>query len=169
MAVPIALQRVRFKRCPQCGDVVILTSVVCPTCDRSFQTTGHYRDELRGRSNRWESASPYLFSFGSQFEFNEPAYTGPQPMPDKKPIAFAALGLAPVGMFINQQSKKAVLATLAIAVILAALYFTMPPNMVGRIAATMVVFAIYVVGLIDVIGIATRHADNEQIGDWDWF
>ena len=166
---------VRFKRCPQCGDVVLITSPICPCCDRHFQTVAFLKAYPQSYgATLFATASPYGYAGAavdpSDFYINGSKTTKRSADTEVRvmPIVLAVIDLAWLGMILNKQVGKGILTSAAWICWLVGL-FLYGHTQVGFLVTTLVGIGGYIVGLADVICIAARRSRAEPVGDWDWF
>jgi|GEM_PF-6792350 len=160
---------VRYKRCPQCASVVLMTAEICPTCDRHFQTTGDMKRQTNsyGQTPSWATASPY-----NAYQPTDPKnsfFEVEQGKVQFGPIILAAIGLGCFGMMLNHQFAKGlvVLGLYILTFVATAALHAAPSAML--ITWLIVGVGGYTVSLIDVICIAQRYARGETVGEWQWF
>src|SRR5579862_3475404 len=98
---------IRFKRCPRCGDVVLITSPICPCCDRHFQTVAFLKAMPQSYgATLFATASPFSYA-GSTTDPSD-FYVSGTPKPKRSvdtevramPIAVAVIDLAWLGMIL---------------------------------------------------------------------
>src|SRR5579862_7286931 len=107
---------VRYKRCPQCGTVVLMTMAICPVCDRHFQTTAPFSKGSSASTAAWATASPYSYAgavdtYGVQpqaFVQREAGKT------DWIPFSMALIGLPWLGIILNHQFAKGMVVLVAL-------------------------------------------------------
>jgi hypothetical protein len=152
LAPAFAAVRVRFKRCPECGDVTLLSAPICSCCDRAFVTTSRYvRKAHYVQSVPSLIPSPYLYDGANDFAvLSQKPATRVQDRQSYNALAiFAALaGLGWAGMMLNGQARE----------VPVLLLFTCVAGIGG-----------YLVGVLDVICISNRLRKNEDVSEWDWF
>lgn len=158
---------VRYKRCPQCGTVVLMTMAICPVCDRHFQTTAPY---ARSATTSWTTQSPYSYAgTGDGFAMHPQALTHRESgQLDWMPIIMAALFLPWLGMILNHQFAKGTVVLLAMIGIVACIFLGLNSPLL-LLTGVLGAIAAYVIGLLDVYSIAQRFARGEDVREWDWF
>jgi hypothetical protein len=164
---------VRFKRCPQCGAVVLMTAEICPTCDRHFQTTGDMKRQSASFSNpTWATANPYGFEQDTAYQpatVSNSFFEVEQGKVQYGPILLAAVGLGFFGMMLNHQFTKGLLVLGIYLLTIAAVATLHLAPAVSMITYLIVFVGGYTVSLIDVIGIAQKYARGETVREWEWF
>jgi hypothetical protein len=165
--------RVRFKRCPECGDVTLLSAPICSCCDRAFVTTSRYvRKAHYVQGVPSLIPSPYLYDGANDFAvLSQKPATKVQDRQSYNALAiFAAFaGLGWAGMMLNGQKTK------GLAVLVAFAAWLVCAAIVARESPVLLLFTCvagaggYLVGVLDVICISNRLRKNEDVSEWDWF
>jgi hypothetical protein len=171
---------VRFKRCPECGDVSLMSAPICSCCDRSYVTTARFTRKkvtfepmamTMAMSGSSTAASPYMYNSRGDFVVvgQHSRSAADEDRYNEYSVIAASLGLGWLGMILNGQRAKGVVVLTLFLVWLACSVF------VARGSQELLLFSIvagvggYLVALVDVIGIANKLKSREKVGDWDWF
>jgi uncharacterized OB-fold protein len=165
--------QVRYKRCPKCGTVVLMSMAICPVCDRHFQTTAGLSNQTQVSTSGWATASPYSYAGAVDASF-APVQPGAlvnrqSGRMDYVPVAVAAIGLPWLGMILNHQFSKGLVVFAVSALAVVGWLLAPHDSPLILLSAALVAVAGYVIGLLDVVAIAQRYSRGEDIREWDWF
>jgi hypothetical protein len=171
-SAPTMKAAVRFKRCPECGDVTLMTAPICGCCDRTYVTTARFVRQAMVQGLVANLApNPYLYNNPDDFVvLNQPARPAAATQAHS-PIAVVAAVLAQawLGMILNGQKAKGVVMLMATIVLLVCGLLVAQESQVLMLFAVVAGVGAYLVGLVDVILIANRVKNGEIVREWDWF